>query len=424
MKIAFIVSGFPKLTETFILNQITELLDMRHDVEIFAKFNPKERKEQPDVEKYHLKERVHYFNISQNKITRILKAISLLIINFHKSPIKILKSLNIFKYGREALSLRLLYLIILFLDKEFDIIHCHFGFNGIRGAYLKEIGIPGKYVTSFHGYDVNSYPKIVGENVYNNLFKKGDLFTTNTRFTKQQVVKLGCNEKKIVIIPVGLRIERFKFFTRKTQPGEFIKILTVGRLVEKKGHEYALRAIAKILTKYKNLIYIIAGDGPLRNKLESLVLELGIKNYVKFLGIVVQEEVLKLYQQAHIFVLSSVTASNEDREGQALVLQEAQAMGLPIISTLHNGIPEGVLDGKSGFLVSEKDVNALADRLDYLIEHPEIWLEMGRCGRNFVKEKYDIKRLNQRLVEIYESLQPDKMNKLKSLKGLHKKLVF
>jgi len=416
MKIAFIVSGFPTLSETFILNQITGLLDMGHDVEIFAQFNPKERKVHPGVKKHRLMKRVHYFNIPQNKIIRILKAISLIIINFHKSPIKILKSLNIFKYGREALSLRLLYLIILFLNKEFDIIHCHFGPNGILGAYLKEIGIQGKYVTSFHGYDVNSYPNAVGKGVYNDLFKKGDLFTSNTHYTKQQVLKLGCGENKIIILPVGLRMDRFKFSIRKNQPGELIRILTVGRLVEKKGHEYALRAIAKILTKYKNLIYIIAGDGPLRGKLEYLVLELGIKNYVRFLGAVEQDEVLKLYRKSHIFVLPSVTASNGDREGQALVLQEAQASGLPIISTIHNGIPEGVIDGKSGFLVPERDVDALADKLEYLIKHPELWLELGRCGRDFVKEKYDIKRLNQRLVEIYESLQPDKMNMLKELK--------
>ncbi|MBA7689291.1 GDP-mannose-dependent alpha-(1-6)-phosphatidylinositol monomannoside mannosyltransferase [subsurface metagenome] len=129
-----------------------------------------------------------------------------------------------------------------------------------------------------------------------------------------------------------------------------------------------------------------------------------IKNYVKILGAVEQDEILKLYQQAHIFVLPSVTASNGDQEGIPVVLMEAQAVGLPIISTYHSGIPEVIMDGKSGFLVPEKDVNALADRLDYLIEHPEIWSEMGRCGRNFVEEKYDIKKLNQQLVEIYQNL--------------------
>jgi len=404
MKIAFIVSGFPTLSETFILNQITGLLDMGHDVEIFAQFNPKDKKVHSDVEKYRLMERVHYTSIPYNKVKRILKAIFLIIKNFHKAPLKILKSLNVFKYGKMALSLKLLYLLIPFLDKRFDIIHCHFGPNGIIGVYPKEIGIPGKYATSFHGHDVNSYPKIMGENVYNVLFKNGDLFTANTNFTKQQVVKIGCDEKKIIILPVGLRVEKFKFSTRKIQSEKPIKILTVGRLVEKKGYEYAIRAIVKIVAKHENIFYMIAGDGPLRDELESLVSELGARNYVKFMGAVEEDEVLNLYQQAHIFVLPSVTASNGDREGQALVLQEAQAMGLPVVSTLHNGIPEGVLDGKSGFLVPEKDVDALADKLEYLIEHPELWPEMGMYGRKFVEERYNIKKLNQQLVEIYQNL--------------------
>jgi len=404
MKIAFIVGGFPTLSETFILNQITGLLDLGHDIEIFAQSNPKDKKVHSDIEKYRLMKRVHYFAMPCNKIKRILKAIFLIIKNFHRSPLKILKSLNIFKYGKTALSLTLLSTIIPFLNKKFDIIHCHFGPNGIVGVHLKEIGIPGKYVISFHGYDVNSYPKIMGENVYNVLFKNGDLFTTNTNFTKQQVVKIGCDEKKIIILPVGLRIARFKFSTRKIRNGDIIKILTVGRLVEKKGYEYAIRAIVKIVAKHENIFYMIAGDGPLRDKLESLVSELGARNYVKFMGVVEEDEVLKLYQQAHIFVLPSVTASNGDREGQALVLQEAQAVGLPIISTIHNGIPEGVLNGKSGYLVPEKDVDALAEKLERLIEHPEIWPEMGKCGRKFVEERYDIKKLNQQLMKIYQNL--------------------
>ena len=175
MKIAFIVGVFPALSETFILNQITGLLDLGHDVEIFAGSNPNDKKMHHDIKKYRLMERVHYTDMPYNKIKRILKAIFLIINYYPKAPIKILKSMNVFKYGKTALSLTLLYTIIPFLNKKFDIIHCHFGPNGIIGVHLKEIGIPGKYVTSFHGYDVNSYPKIMGENIYNVLFKNGSI---------------------------------------------------------------------------------------------------------------------------------------------------------------------------------------------------------------------------------------------------------
>ena len=203
---------------------------------------------------------------------------------------------------------------------------------------------------------------------------------------------------------MGIDLKKFKFSERMKQPGEPIKILTIGRLIEKKGHVYAIRAIAKVVKKYRNIEYLIAGDGPLRNKLEGLVQELGIEKHVKFSGAIEQNEVLKLYQQAHIFVLPSITTSNGDQEGIPVVLMEAQATGLPVISTYHTGIPEVIVEGKSGFLVPEKDVDALAERLEYPIEHPELWPDMGRYGRKFVEEKYDIKKLNQQLVEIYSNI--------------------
>ena len=125
---------------------------------------------------------------------------------------------------------------------------------------------------------------------------------------------------------------------------------------------------------------------------------------MRFPGGLEEDEILEVYRKAHIFVLPSVTASDGDSEGQALVLQEAQAAGIPVVSTFHNGIPDGVLNGESGFLVPERDVDALAEKLEYLIGHPEIWPEMGKCGREFVEKNYNIRRLNRRFAEIYQQL--------------------
>ena len=188
--------------------------------------------------------------------------------------------------------------------------------------------------------------------------------------------------------------------------GEPIRILTVARLVEKKGLEYSIRAVAKVVNKHpkREIEYKIAGEGFLRDELKALILELGMDDKIKLLGWCDQDEVRKLFSESHIFILSSVTAESGDQEGQGLVLQESQAVGMPVISTLHNGIPEGVQDGRSGFLVPERDVDALAEKLEYLILHPEVWPKMGRAGRKYVEEHYDIKKLNQQLVKIYEEL--------------------
>lgn len=409
MKIAFIVGAFPALSETFILNQITGLIDLGHEVDIYSRMTPSKGKVHPAVENYKLYARTYYLNdVPENKIKRILKALRLLAINFHKSQLTILKSLNIFKYGREALSLYLFYHAVAFLRKRYDIIHCHFGPNGNFGITLREIGIHGKLITSFHGYDVNVANVINQDDCYTQLFKYGDLFTTNTEFTKKRVLGLGGDFKKIRILPVGLYLDKFPYRERVIRTREAIRILTVARLVEKKGLEYSIRAVAKVVNKHPKceIEYKIAGEGFLKNELKTLISELGMEDKIKLLGWCDQDEVRKLFGESHIFILSSVTAENGDREGQGLVLQEAQAVGMPVISTLHNGIPEGVQDGQSGFLVPERDVDALAEKLEYLILHPEIWPKMGRAGRKYVEEYYDINKLNLQLVKIYEDLLP------------------
>jgi colanic acid/amylovoran biosynthesis glycosyltransferase len=107
-------------------------------------------------------------------------------------------------------------------------------------------------------------------------------------------------------------------------------------------------------------------------------------------------------EQAHILVMGSVNTEG-DQEGQGLVLQEAQASGLPVIATRHGALPEGMLDGRSGFLVPERDIAAMAEKLDHLIDHPELWPAFGRCGREFAANRYDIRHLNRELAGIYSA---------------------
>lgn len=411
MKIAFIVGRFPILSEVFILNRITGLIDLGHDLQIYAVLNPRQVKVHSDIARYNLMQRVYYY-MPYNKFIRIFKIIYLLIVNCHKikswlSKIKLEKLVAVFIKAKKNLFLQVLYLAIALLDNKFDIIHCNFGDNGIIGAYLKELGIEAKYVTSFYGYDISGFIQDRSKDVYENLFSNCDLCLSVNDYFKQRLIKLGCSQDKIIVHHTGVSLERFKFYEKSIQPGETINILTLGRLTEKKGHIYAINAIAKIIAQGKNILYTIAGDGPLRRELESLVSTLGISNFVKFLGLVEQKEVLALCEKAHIFLLVNVTAANGDQEGIPGALMEAQACGLPVISSYHSGISEGVLDGKSGFLVPEKDVDALVEKLKFLIENPQIWPKMGRTGRRFMEENFDIDKLNGELVQIYKRLLAD-----------------
>ena len=149
---------------------------------------------------------------------------------------------------------------------------------------------------------------------------------------------------------------------------------------------------------------MIDGEGGLSEVLERLIEELDLKSHVRLLGRKSHEEVIRLLQDTHLLMAPSVTAKDGDQEGIPNVIKEAMAMGLPIISTRHRGIPELVEDGVSGFLVEERDVDSLANRLTYLIDHPEIWPEMGRAGRNCVQKYYDSNKLSDRLVSVYDRL--------------------
>ena len=409
MKVAFIVTEFPSLSQTFVLNQITGLIDLGHEVDIFANQAGNESKIHEDVRKYNLLEQTCYHrkireSMPRNRLLRFMKGVNYVANYMPKGPLVVLRSLNIFKYGKKAASFNLLFQIIPFLDKgPYDIIHCHFGPSGNLAVLLKEVGaIRGKVITAFHGYDLSSYIGKNGNRVYEKLFKKGDLFLPISRRWKKKLINLGCPKGKILVHRMGIDVGRLGFLQRKIRKNGKINILSVARLVEKKGMHYGIETVAKIVKRYPFVQYEIAGDGPLKRDLVGLINKLDINENVKLLGWKQQNEISELMSHADILLAPSVTGKEGDQEGIPVVLMEAMARGLPVISTYHSGIPELVQDGKSGFLVHERDVDGLAEKLEHLITHPEMRDQMGAEGRKYVEENYNIDKLNDRLVEIYK----------------------
>lgn len=238
MKIAIIAGQFPVLSETFILNQITGLIARGHEVDIYASHPKYSEKVHPDVEKYQLLKRTRYIpGIPLNYFLRLIKALLLLFINFYKAPLMFMRSLNIFKYGEKAYSLKFLYLAIPFLKpKTYDIIHCQFGVFALDTIVMRDIGIiEGKLITSFRGFDISRYIQEHGEDIYNPLFTEGDFFLTNCEFFRQRAIKLGCDANKIVVHGSGIDCSQFPFKPRHPHPDGKIKIATTGRLIEKKA---------------------------------------------------------------------------------------------------------------------------------------------------------------------------------------------
>ena len=409
MKIAFIVEAFPVLSQTFVLNQITGLLDRGHEVDIYAELNENISKTHPDVEKYDLLSRAFYHpQVPQDKFRRFLKGAWLFLTHFAIAPLLILRSLNVFKYKKDAASLRLLYSVIPFVKRRpaYDVIQCHFGLLGIKGMLLRDVGaLQGKHMTAFHGVDMSQNLQMLGESVYNDLFQAGDRFLPISQHWQNRLIQLGCDPDKITVHRMGIDCSRFAFLPRSLNPSEPVRLISVARLTEKKGIEFGIRAVANVLKHFPNLEYNIVGDGELRVELAELIQTLGVTEQVKLLGWRNQTEVVDLLQRSHILLAPSITAKDGNQEGIPVALMEAMAMGLPIISTYHTGIPELVEDGVSGFLVPERDVDALAAKLQQLVTCPGQWKTIAEVARLRVEQLHNIHCLNDQLIELYQHVQ-------------------
>jgi len=409
MKIAFFVNAFPLVSETFILDQVVSLIRCGHDVHIYTLGWAAETSstQHADVERYGLLERIQTQTDVNSRLARIWSVSKRAARWGWRSPETVAESLNALRYGRLAFGL---FKLNEFLPAEhidpmsYDVIHCHFGPNGQRALAWRKFGaLRGPIVTTFHGYDVNKLPRIHGPDLYKTLFRNGETFTVGSEFLKRRIIALGAPENRVAKLVMGVDLSRFPFSERvKSIDGEF-RLLTVARLVEVKGIEYALRALAGLREKHPEIRYQIIGDGPLRAQLEALSADLGLAKKVDFLGEMSRDVVIGKLMAAHAFILPSVVTASGEEENQSVALAEAQASGLPVIATAVGGNAETIRNGQSGFLVPPRNPEALASSIGWLAEHPEAWGPTGRAGRAHVESLFGLERSNNQLLEIYHS---------------------
>jgi colanic acid/amylovoran biosynthesis glycosyltransferase len=220
---------------------------------------------------------------------------------------------------------------------------------------------------------------------------------------RDKLISIGCPEEKTFIQRIALDLKEYAFKTRSWDKRRLIRLLFVGRLTEKKGLEYALRALAQIRKKYPFQFRII-GAGALEGNLRSLATNLGFGSEVFWCGILPHKKVIEELQSCDILIQPSVTAKNGDSEGGApTVILEAQACGVPVISTTHADIPYITCPDESALLSSERDIDGLANNLRHLSNNSEIWSQMGKKGREHIERFHNVEKEVVALENIYKN---------------------
>jgi colanic acid/amylovoran biosynthesis glycosyltransferase len=405
MRVAVFTGEFPVISETFVILQIIGLLELGHDVDIYVDYRPRASGvAHAGVDAFRLLDRAVYMDVPPlHTGQRVLTALGRARVCYRVTSELTASVLNPLTYGRNALSLSALHRLyrLATVHARYDVLHAHFGMVGNRFRFASELW-DAPLVVSFHGSDYSVYPRKHGIGCYRSLFETATMITANSDNTRLRLERLGCPPGKIHKLYSAWDMHAFPYMPHPRLSCQPARVLTVGRLVEKKGTEYAIHAVARARETCPHLRLDIVGDGPLRPHLAALVSRLGLDTVVTLHGACAHEDVQRLMAEAHVFMLPSVTAVDGDEEGQGVALVEAQATGLPVLATQHGPFPEVVMDGVSGYLVPERDPVVLAERLIYLIQHPDVAEAMGRAGRRHIEEHFDSRMLSRRVIDIYQ----------------------
>jgi colanic acid/amylovoran biosynthesis glycosyltransferase len=316
LKIAFLVGGFPVVSETFIINQVADLIDRGMQVEIFSFKKGNREAISERYYKYKMKNLTHYIGMPESRILRIILALSKVMRILLLGPGILSKVFNFKRYKKNALSLKLLFWVEPFLGKKFDLVHCHFGPIANKFLIIKEIlGIKTKIITTFYGYDVSIKLRQKPKNYYDRLKKESSLFFVMSNNMKKRVVDYGFLAEKVKVLPISIDVSSYPFWQRQKEEGETINIVSVGRFVEKKGLDDLLRALAIVRKKTKRRFKCsIIGGGPSQEELYGLTNSLNINDIVEYKGYMKIEDIINYFQNMHLYVQPSKTASTGDME--------------------------------------------------------------------------------------------------------------
>lgn len=293
-----------------------------------------------------------------------------------------------------------------------SLMHAHFGPNGVYALPIaRELRVP--LVVTFHGFDatVSRYSLLTKSGLFGirylagmgRLQREGARFIAVSKFLQERLIGLGFPPDRIRQHYIGVDPQRF---TPLPAAERSLDIVCVGRLMEAKGIGDLIQAFSRIARAFPESRLRLIGDGPDRQKFVSLAADCKLSDRVRFEGVMPHTDVAELVRRCAVSVLVSKRGANAWEEAFGLASIEAAAAGLPVVVSTNGGLPETVLHGETGFVVTEGDINGIADALTRLLSDAAMREQMGRAGRARVLQDFNLPRQTQLLEDIYlEAIQ-------------------
>ncbi len=403
-EITYIVLRFPHLTETFVAEEIQAVRQLGVKVKIFSLLPPKPAPVHPTSSV--LLQYVHYIPNGYNLSMWLAQVYFLL-----KSPQRYFQLLwqllrqpapkFTWLFKRLVIFFKGVYLAYHLRNLKTQLIHTHFAWLPAAAAMIAGGLLDIPYTVTAHAYDIYS--------------PENDLLCLTTGAARRvitiseynkQIIAKECSQvalKHIEVLHCGIDLQRFQ--PALTSPdSDTIQILSVGSLVEKKGHKYLIRACRRLKDWGLKFHCTIVGQGPLQAALKALLVELELGNQVTLAGAQEQPWVYNAFRNSHIFALACVIAQNGDRDGIPVAMMESLAMGVPVVSTRVSGIPELVHHEETGLLVPSQNTKSLAAAIARLANDPALAQRLGENGRALVAQEFDIHKNGRRLADTFAGI--------------------
>lgn len=371
MKIGYVLDKFPKTSETFIYNEV-EGLSNKHDISVFSiDKSPDEIPDKVDI------------IYSDDLYKEGAKAFSSFIRGdlIQRSVVEAYHHMVANQFKKES--------------DDLEMLHRHFPTNSVIYYLSKELDIP--YTLTTHARDI--FSKVRYDHLKEILDEAERIITISDYNKNYMIDEFSLQPSKIDVVHMGIDTKKF---SPSPPNGNITNILTVARLVEKKGIRYGIEAFSRLSEKYPELHYNIIGEGPMKDDLKNLIEDLDIKNKISLLGRVLEKRLLEEYKKADIFMLPCVIAKDGDRDGIPMVLMESMAKEKLVISTEVSGIPELIDDGENGIMVEPKSPGDLARKIEMVIEGEVDIKSMCKNARKKVCKDFN---LDDQLTEMDEIFQ-------------------